>query len=531
MAIYHMDMKVFQRSKGHSTVAAAAYRSGENLIDERTGEVHDYTKKKGVKHTEIMLPANAPAWLKKISRAELWNKIEQTETRKNAQLAYEIEVALPVELSLEEQKALMREYIQKEFISRGQIADFVIEWKKNPETQQPNPHAHIMITRRELAEDGFGQVRKDWFGGEFGGRPAEAQKKYLDSVRASWADAVNLHLERAGITEKVDHRSYEKQDAHLPPELRRQATKHVGKHGIAWERKTGLKTNRQKLNNEIKALNEAKKKQIVELNEYRKRKADLKKRLDQREAHRQAVGFRPDEAAAIRQAEQSAGRQLTHQLINDMLTGQRATKGTDRDLVAAARAFVSEEIRREVSRIEPELARQLSLIEDAIVEDMQLIGSEPAKAEIGLAETARQMKGIQNAFLNRLEAEAQRLERIEKAISTRDQAQAIMAKYEGTAGKLKLFSSQARMEHDQAQRDLNWSKDLLDTEGIQTRSQLQPMKDRHELHRLNVGDWMKSIFRGLDGAQREAAQERAKAQQRQKQKQKKKQKQQEQERE
>lgn len=145
IAIYHWNIGIVSRGKGKSAVAAAAYRSGEKLTNEWDGMTHDYTRKGGVVHTEIMLPLHAPPSFS--DRSTLWNSVELYEKAGNAQLAREIDAALPIELSREEQIRLVREYCSSQFVSRGMCVDFVIH-----DTDNGNPHCHIMLTMRPLDE-------------------------------------------------------------------------------------------------------------------------------------------------------------------------------------------------------------------------------------------------------------------------------------------------------------------------------------------------------------------------------------------
>ena len=147
IAIYHCNISIVSRGKGKSAVAAAAYRSGEKLTNEWDGMTHDYTRKGGVAHTEIMLPPHAPPSFS--DRSTLWNSVELYEKAGNAQLAREIDAALPIELSREEQIRLVREYCSSQFVSRGMCVDFVIH-----DTNSGNPHCHIMLTMRPLDERG-----------------------------------------------------------------------------------------------------------------------------------------------------------------------------------------------------------------------------------------------------------------------------------------------------------------------------------------------------------------------------------------
>lgn len=147
IAIYHCNISIVSRGKGKSAVAAAAYRSGEKITNEWDGMTHDYTRKRGVVHTEILLPPHAPPSFS--DRATLWNSVELYEKAGNAQLAREIDAALPIELSREEQIRLVREYCSSQFVSRGMCVDFAIH-----DTDSGNPHCHIMLTMRPLDERG-----------------------------------------------------------------------------------------------------------------------------------------------------------------------------------------------------------------------------------------------------------------------------------------------------------------------------------------------------------------------------------------
>jgi len=175
MAIYHLSVKIIGRSSGKSAVAAAAYRSGDILINEWDGLTHDYSRKGWIEHTEILLPEHAPKAFQ--DRNTLWNAVELSEKNGNAQLAREAEVALPIELKFEEQLSLIRNYIQENFVSKGMCADLAIHnppitnEKKRPvdaegnSTNDPgkmvfhNPHAHILLTVRPLDETGNWQAK------------------------------------------------------------------------------------------------------------------------------------------------------------------------------------------------------------------------------------------------------------------------------------------------------------------------------------------------------------------------------------
>lgn len=206
MAIYHLSAKIVSRSTGRSSVAAAAYRSGSRLRDERTGHDHDYTRKGGVEHSEIVAPENAPDWM--LDRATLWNTVERVEKRRDAQLAREIEVALPRELAVDSRAELVRGFVQTEFVDRGMIADFAIHDGRARDGGE-QPHAHIMLTTRELMGEGFGPKNRDWNGTD-----------KLEGWRARWAEHVNAELERGGYDARVDHRTLAVQQAEAEREAR-----------------------------------------------------------------------------------------------------------------------------------------------------------------------------------------------------------------------------------------------------------------------------------------------------------------------
>jgi hypothetical protein len=147
LAIYHHSIKIISRGKGKSAVAAAAYRAGETLTNEYDGITHDYTRKGGIVHAEILLPENAPNDYN--DRATLWNALEKAERYKTAQLAREIEVALPVELTQEQSLELVRTYVKENFVKAGMCADICVHDKGDG-----NPHSHIMLTLRPIDECG-----------------------------------------------------------------------------------------------------------------------------------------------------------------------------------------------------------------------------------------------------------------------------------------------------------------------------------------------------------------------------------------
>ena len=201
MAIFSMRMQVIGRSAGRSATAAAAYRSGEQIEDQRTGRVHDYTGKSDIYGSEILTPEGAPERLG--DRTLLWNEVEWVEKRKDAQLSREVMIALPAELSHPQKQALAREYVQAEFVSKGMIADIGYH-----DFDSHNPHAHIMLTMRPATREGFGKKERRW-------NKRDAVREY----RADWAEYANRALEQAGFDERIDHRSLKEQGLDREPQI------------------------------------------------------------------------------------------------------------------------------------------------------------------------------------------------------------------------------------------------------------------------------------------------------------------------
>ena len=258
MAIYHCSIKIIKRSQGRSVVAAAAYRSGQRLTNEWDGITHDYTEKGGVVHSEILLPAHAPPEFS--DRSTLWNSVEKIEKSRNAQLAREIEIALPAELNRNMQIELVRSYVRDTFVDSGMCADFSIHDKGDG-----NPHAHIMLTLRPLNKRGEwgAKCRKEYGLDAHGERislPGGGFKSHRVNVtdwndpgkaeewRAQWARYANAMLEVRNLPQRIDHRSYVRQGIEQIP------TVHMGVAASQMERR-GLATEKGAVNREIAAQN------------------------------------------------------------------------------------------------------------------------------------------------------------------------------------------------------------------------------------------------------------------------------------
>ncbi len=259
---FHFSVSIISRGKGKSAVASSAYIAGEKIKNEWDGVTHDYTKKQGVIHKEIFLPEHAPQEFS--DRTTLWNSVELFEENSNAQLARNFIIALPKELSLEENKKLITEFIKENFVAEGMVADLAI----HDESQDGNNniHAHIMTIVRPLNEDGtWGQKsKKEYMLDENGekilgknGKPKTRKVELttwndrgnVEKWRASFSNLCNRYLQENNIDKKVDHRSFKRQAVKQIPTI------HLGAAASALERK-GIRTEKGDINREIKKQNQ-----------------------------------------------------------------------------------------------------------------------------------------------------------------------------------------------------------------------------------------------------------------------------------
>lgn len=278
-----------------SAVGASAYRSGEILKNEYDGVPHDFTRKRGIAHTEILLPPHAPPDF--ADRSTLWNSVEKIEKSKNSQLAREIEIALPTELDREQQIRLVREYVQENFVSVGMCADIAIHDKKNG-----NPHAHIMLTMRPLEQSGEwgAKSKKEYIldkngqriklkNGSFKTRKVDLtdwnDKGKAEVWRQAWADVTNKYLAEQNIPQRIDHRSYERQGIEQIP------TVHMGVAATQMERK-GIVTEKGEKNRLIREQNRL-------LKEVRRRIAELGKWVKEKSAQKDNQSINPFHSVPI----------------------------------------------------------------------------------------------------------------------------------------------------------------------------------------------------------------------------------------
>ena len=223
MAIFHLSVKTVSRSAGRSATAAAAYRAGCKITDERTGEIHDYTRKGGVESAAVILPDNAPEWAR--DRAQLWNAAEQAEKRKNSTVAREFEIALPAELSPAEREKLAHDFARELVNRHGMAADVAIH-APGKEGDNRNHHAHILLTTRRLGPDGLGEKTRELDDQKTG-------KELVKQWRERFATLQNERLREAGHAVQVDHRSHAERGLEAEP------TRHLGPTASAIERRTG----------------------------------------------------------------------------------------------------------------------------------------------------------------------------------------------------------------------------------------------------------------------------------------------------
>lgn len=243
MAIAHFSASIVSRSSGRSVVLSAAYRHCAKMEYEREARTIDYTRKQGLLHEEFVLPADAPKWARtlvadrSVSGAveAFWNKVEGFEKRADAQLARDLTIALPLELSAEQNIALVRDFVEKHILAKGMVADWV--YHDNP----GNPHIHLMSTLRPLTEDGFGSKKVAVIGED--GQPVRTKSGKIlyelwagstddfNVLRDGWFERLNHHLALGGIDLRIDGRSYERQGIDLEPTI------HLGVGAKAIERK------------------------------------------------------------------------------------------------------------------------------------------------------------------------------------------------------------------------------------------------------------------------------------------------------
>lgn len=243
VASYHLSVKVVSRSTGRSATAAAAYRAAARVRDERTGELHDFARKRGVVHREIVAPDAAPDWAK--NRERLWNAAEAAEKRRDALTAREFEIALPSELNREQRKELALA-MAREIVTRHRCAVDVAIHAPSREGDERNHHAHLLCTTRRLSREGLAEKTREL---------DEKMSGEIARWRARWAELQNEALKARGLDTRVDHRSYRDQGRVEEP------TAHKGAVVTAIERRGGwsyvLERQREEANERLARAAEA----------------------------------------------------------------------------------------------------------------------------------------------------------------------------------------------------------------------------------------------------------------------------------
>lgn len=231
MAIYHLSVKTISRSAGRTATAAAAYRAGVRITDERTGEIHDYGRKRGIESATLIVPDNAPEWAR--DRHLLWNAAEQAERRRNSTVAREFEIALPAELSPEGRAELAHDFARRIVKTHRCAADVCIHAPSRGGDQR-NYHAHILLTTRRLGPDGLAEKTREMDDKTTG-------PELVKLWRETFAVLQNAWLQRAGLASRVDHRTLEAQ------RIERPATRHLGPAATGFERRTRRPSHRRSI--------------------------------------------------------------------------------------------------------------------------------------------------------------------------------------------------------------------------------------------------------------------------------------------
>ncbi|RND52733.1 MobQ family relaxase [Lacticaseibacillus paracasei] len=241
MAIFHMSFSNISAGKGRSAIAGASYRSGEKLFDQKEGRSYFYARSV-MPESFILTPKNAPEWAS--DREKLWNEVERKDRRANSRYAKEFNVALPVELSEDEQKELLTKYVQENFVDEGMVADVAIH-RDHPD----NPHAHVMLTNRPFNPDGTWGIKskKQYILDDNGNKTYTGTSKYpksrkilmvdwdkkekITEWRHNWAASVNQALEQKNIPDRISEKSFMEQGIDDTP------TQHEGINSKRHERK------------------------------------------------------------------------------------------------------------------------------------------------------------------------------------------------------------------------------------------------------------------------------------------------------
>lgn len=322
MAIYHCVAKAVARSAGRSATGSAAYRAGERIKDERTGIVHDYEKKQGVMHAEIVTPDGST-----ISRERLWNMAEAAEKRKDGTPAKEYEVALPSEVPPEERARLALELAKRISNQEKCVVDVSIH-EPARRGDERNYHAHLLCTTRELTPTGElgakcvieksdGERKKMGLGG---------RREGLLQIRAAWAGMVNASLERFGIAERVDHRSLAEQGIEREPTIHKGvAAVNMERRGLLAERTAQVRASAE-ARDEIKSLS-------AELAEAERKEKENAMPTERVRGHSKIADMRKaKEKKRKKEEEEKLAREQAQQAREEAAKERRRGRGLERGL-------------------------------------------------------------------------------------------------------------------------------------------------------------------------------------------------------
>lgn len=354
MAIYHLAAKLISRKAGRSATAAAAYRAAERIHDERTGLTHDYTRKRGVEHRELMLPHGLDA-----GRSAFWNAVELKNKRANSRVAREFEIALPAELSAEQRQALARQFAGL-LVERYGIAADVCLHAPHRDGDQRNFHAHILTSDNVVNADGsLGNKCRDLDG--VARTMAGDSRNAIDELREEWGRMANEALERAGRTERVDHRNHALRMIDAEP------TEHQGPKVTHIERKARERAESD--GREYEPLTDRGAEHLAILNRNAEKLRDARERIA---SVRERLSF----------ARQTWGRVRDRLLrVSDQLRG-RSPAERDRALLESIRQRLSE--RGDILTVEQRAGVMASrqALDDLRREVCELPGSPPDRGEI-----------------------------------------------------------------------------------------------------------------------------------------------------
>lgn len=321
MAIYHLSVKSISRSAGRSVVAAAAYRAGQELTDERQGLTHDYTRKQGVEDAFIVAPDGA-GWAQ--DRNALWNAAEAAEKRKDAKTGREYELALPAELDAGARKELARDFARELVARYGVVADVAIH-EPGREGDNRNHHAHILTTTRTAGAEGLGAKTRVL-------DVASIASAEIEHMRGVWARQVNTALERHQLEQRVDHRSFERQGKEQEP------TRHMGVSATALERQAAREipgrdpvTDLGKQNAEIRERNrvlEAARKAMEKAQELF---SGLEKKARLAVGLARKIGQRMEQQREAERQRQELARQAEIKRQQDIRAAEEARKAAEKD--------------------------------------------------------------------------------------------------------------------------------------------------------------------------------------------------------